>query len=160
MRYEKISSSDKNYRLKTGAFLKNTSDIKELNHPSKETLDIFGRLLYAIAMADGQVQKTEIKVLESVIENDEWAKTIELSFKKGPSTDMAPQTMFLKNMRVFFASPVNDHYPYFLNLMEKIAGAHNGVIDAERKMINQFKGMYKYTLEANGRAEQEYDYYA
>jgi len=134
------------------------SPIKALNHPSKETLDVFGRLLYAVAMADGEVQQSEIETLESIVKNDEWASKIELSFKCSSNTEMNPHTMFMKNMRIFFTNSVNDHYPYFLNLMEKMASANNGIVDAERKMLVQFKDMYSYVLETNNQKAIEYNY--
>ncbi len=41
-----------------------------------ELYDAFGEFLYAIAMADGEVQESEVKKIEELLANHEGAKEI------------------------------------------------------------------------------------
>ena len=116
-----------------------------MNKPNQETLDIFGRILYAMAMADGEVQQEEIEALHRIVARDKWAKQIQFSFDLAKKIEMDPWVMFLKNMRVFRTHQVDEHYPYFLDLLEKIADAHNGIVPEERAMLEKFKSYFEGT---------------
>ncbi len=45
----------------------------------EEVLDTFGRIIYAVAKSDGQVQEEEVNFIHHVIDNHEWAQEMELS---------------------------------------------------------------------------------
>lgn len=113
-----------------------------MNRPNRETLDVFGRILYALAMADGAVQDEEIHVLHEIVLKDKWAKEIELSFDKAIKLDMDPRITFFKNMRIFQTLD-DEQREYFLELMEKVANAYGGVIPEERDLITKFKSNLK-----------------
>lgn len=116
-----------------------------MNKPGNETLEVFGKILYALAMADGSVQKEEIDELHQIVEHNKWAKQIEFSFSMAQNLEMEPKMIFLKNMRVFRTCPINEHYPFFLDLMEKVANAHNGIVPKERNLIENFKSYFTTT---------------
>ncbi|MEM7304924.1 MAG: hypothetical protein AAF372_05310, partial [Pseudomonadota bacterium] len=59
--------------------------------------------------------------------------------------DMDPRMIFFKNMRIFRAHPVDEHYPYFLELMEKVATAHEGIVPQENVLIEKFKSYFPLT---------------
>ncbi|MGL1889445.1 MAG: TerB family tellurite resistance protein [Reichenbachiella sp.] len=149
MRYINTKIIDRSSPVQLRKTKPNKKEIRNLGRPCKETLDVFGRLLYSIALADGEVQDSEKAVLKDIIANDPWAIEIELSFNDSAELEMDPQTIFSKNMRIFFTKSCKDHYPYFLNLMMKIANAHNGIIDTEQKLIDQFKHMYYQSAKGN-----------
>lgn len=116
-----------------------------MNKPNKEILDVFGRILYAMAMADGEVQEAEVQALHDVIKKNPWAKQVSLSFDLARHLDMDPWIMFLKNMRIFRTQAVDEHYPYFVELLEKIALAHEGIVPEERAMLEKFRSYFEGT---------------
>ena len=113
-----------------------------MNKPSNEVLSVFGKILYSLAMADGEVQDAELETLRKIVAKNEWAKEIEFSFTKAMELNMDPHISFLKNMRVFGSRDVEEHMPFFLDLMEKIAESHSGMAPAELSMIEEFKAYF------------------
>ncbi|PIB36185.1 hypothetical protein BFP72_12655 [Reichenbachiella sp. 5M10] len=115
-----------------------------MNKPSEITLDVFGKILYALAMADGKVQDAEIKVLQQIVREDEWADRIKLSFDTAMDLEMDPKMVFYKNIRILKTLRSVEYMPYFIHLMNRVAQAHGGVVPAEKEMIldlaEQFKG--------------------
>lgn len=101
--------------------------------------DAFGKVVYSIAKIDGEVQQIEVDVFHDLIANHEWAKGVSLSFEAERELDMDANKVFLKAMKVFRFHGHSDHYPFFIDLLEKIAEAHDGVIAEERTMIDRFK---------------------
>ncbi|MFY0626555.1 MAG: hypothetical protein JXR07_09680 [Reichenbachiella sp.] len=105
----------------------------------EEVLDTFGKIIYAIAKSDGEVQDEEVEVIRKVIDNHEWAQELELSFAVEKELDMDYDEVFEDAMRVFASYDVKAHYDDFLDLLEKIAEAHDGVVNEERELIDRFK---------------------
>ena len=99
----------------------------------------FARVIYAVAKIDGEVQDVEVKVFRELIANHEWARSIELAFDKEYNDDSEANIVFLKAMKVFRSYGPSEHYPFFIDLLEKIAEAHDGVVPEERKLIDRFK---------------------
>jgi len=110
-----------------------------MDTPNKELQDAFGKVVYALAKIDGEVQQVEIDVFREQIANHEWAQEISLSFEDAKQLDSDPNVVFLKAMRVFRFNGSSEHYPFFIDLLEKIAESHDGVVPEERKMIDRFK---------------------
>lgn len=108
----------------------------KINHKLQEA---FGRVVYAIAKIDGEVQQIEIDVFKDLIEHHPWGQQISDVFYQETEMNNDPNIIFLKAMKVFRAHGPSEHYPFFINLLEKIAQAHDGIIDEEQKMINRFK---------------------
>ena len=134
--------ANNNTKIQSNAHVHHSTQLRQLAKPSKETLNVFGKLLYALAKVDGAVQSSEISVLHDIVAKNKWARQIEFSFNTtAKKLEMDPHTIFVKNMRIFRTRPYDEHYSYFLELMEKIAEAHHGIVPAERAMIDQFKEM-------------------
>jgi uncharacterized tellurite resistance protein B-like protein len=133
--------ADNNRNIRSEAHIYHSTELCNLTKPSRETMNVFGKLLYALAKVDGAVQSSEIAVLHDIVAKNKWAKQIEFSFNTAKNLDMDPHTIFVKNMRIFQTKPCNEHYSYFLELMEKIAEAHDGIVPEEQAMIDQFKKM-------------------
>lgn len=110
-----------------------------MNKPSKEVLHVFGKILYSLAMADGKIQEAELRTLRKLVAKNEWAKEIEFSFTEAMEHNMDPHISFLKNMRIFSSRELNQHFPFFLALMESLAEAHKGMSPAEVSLIEEFK---------------------
>ena len=110
---------------------------------NKDLQEAFGQVVYAVAKIDGEVQQTEIDVLHKLIEENEWAKEVLTSFNKETKLDNDPNKIFPKAMRVFRLHGNSEHYPFFIDLLEKIANAHDGIIPEEQKLIDMFKDALK-----------------
>lgn len=105
----------------------------------KELLDTFGKILYAVAKSDGEVQDEEQAVVRDVIDSNEWAQELELSFEVEKEMDLNAEEIFEDAMRVFSRFDAKSHYEAFLDLLEKVAEAHEGVVDEEKALIDKFK---------------------
>lgn len=105
----------------------------------QEVLDTFGKIIYAIAKSDGEVQDEEVEVIRKVIDENKWAQELELSFAVEKELDMDHDTVFEEAMTVFETYDVKEHYQSFLELLEKIAEAHDGIVDEEEVLIERFK---------------------
>lgn len=110
----------------------------------KEKLyEVMGELLYAIAMADGVIQHSELKALNNIIHNHPWASNIKWSFdyefSKGESVDKVyhKAISFCEN---YGPTP---EYVEFIDVMTKIAEASDGIDENESELINSFS--YKLT---------------
>jgi uncharacterized tellurite resistance protein B-like protein len=107
--------------------------------PNTELQEAFGKVIYAVAKIDGEVQQVEIDVFREVINNHEWANSITLSFDREYELDRNANIVFLKAMKIFRFNGQSEHYPFFIDLLEQIALAHDGVVPEERRMIERFK---------------------
>ena len=94
-------------------------------------------------MADGEVQQEELDELKRIVEEDKWAKEIELSFNEALELQMDPKIVFYKNIRIFKTLEAEEYMPYFINLMERIAEAYDGIIPEEKELITTFCEHYK-----------------
>lgn len=100
--------------------------------------DVFGELLYALAMADGEVQQEEITELENVLASHSWAKSIKWSFNYELNKQQDIDTLYNKVIDFchhYGPSPV---YEEFISAMRKVAEAFGGVDENEEKMISSF----------------------
>ena len=113
---------------------------------STEVLDTFGKIIYAVAKADGEVQESEIEVIRAVIDNHEWAQEVELSFEIERELDEDADEIFANAMELFKFDEVQGHVDDFIDLLEKIADAHDGIVPEEKALIDKFKSK----IEANG----------
>lgn len=106
---------------------------------NEEVLDTFGKIIYAIAKSDGEVQDEEADVIREVIDNHEWAQELELSFAVEKELDTDYESVFEEAMGVFETYDVKEHYGQFIDLLEKIAEAHDGIVNEEKLLIDRFK---------------------
>ena len=109
-----------------------------MKEPDVVTLDVFGKILYAVAMADGEVQQEELDELKKIVDEDKWARKIKLSFDEALHLHMDPRIVFYKNIRIFKTLQTEEYMPYFLNLMSRIAESFEGIVPEEKALINTF----------------------
>lgn len=113
----------------------------KIKNPMKDEerlYDVFGELLYALAMADGEVQQEEITELENVLASHSWAKSIKWSFnyELGKKQDIdSVYNKVIDFCHRYGPSPV---YEEFISVMRKVAEAFGGVDESEEKMISSF----------------------
>ena len=113
--------------------------MNHMNLPNKELQEAFGKVVYAVAKIDGEVQQTEIDVLHKIIAKNKWAEQVLVSFNKETELDNDPNKIFPKAMNVFRSYGKSEHYTFFIELLEEIASAHGGIVPEEQKLIKMFK---------------------
>ncbi len=113
---------------------------------NKDVLDTFGRIIYAVAKSDGEVQAAETAVIQEVIDNHIWAREIELSFAIEYELDEDANEVFDSAIETFRFNQIGEHANQFVDLLEKIAEAHDGIVSEEKVLIDKFKSK----LQENG----------
>ena len=99
----------------------------------------FGEVIYTMAMADGAVHEQEVTVLKKIIKDHEWARGITWSFnyERKRKRDLNEVMKFATT--VFQENGPSTEYDFFLDVLEKIALAHDGIVEEERQLIDHLK---------------------
>lgn len=105
----------------------------------KNVLDAFGRIIYAVAKSDGEVQAEETAVIQDIIDNHTWAQEMELSFAIESALDEDANEVFDEAIETFKFNEIGSHAKEFVDLLEKIAEAHDGIVSEEEVLIDKFK---------------------
>lgn len=105
---------------------------------TEKLYESFGELLYVVAMADGEIQASELAVITSKLIDHPWGADIQWSFnyevKKQRDLDMLYDRVI---------SYCEDHgpekeYAFMIELMEEVAAASGGVDANEQKTMDGF----------------------
>ena len=99
----------------------------------------FGEVIYTMAMADGEVHDQEVTVLKNIIKDHEWARGITWSFNYERKRKRELNEVMKFATRVFQENGPSDEYVFFLDVLEKIALAHDGIVEEERQLIDHLK---------------------
>tara|TARA_B100000809_G_C15127884_1_gene527059 strand:+ start:99 stop:485 length:387 start_codon:yes stop_codon:yes gene_type:complete len=106
----------------------------------KEKLyDAFGELIYAVAKADGEIQKEEIEALKSVLENNHGAKEINWSFNYEISKDHSIYEAYSKAINICKEYGPSKEYLELINILEKVAQSSNGIDNNEQNIIDNLR---------------------
>lgn len=100
--------------------------------------ETLGELLYAVAMADGVIQKEEEEALEKLLHNHRWAHEVSWSFQYEQTRNTDLQEAYKKAISFcqhYGPSPV---YEEFINAMSIVAAAANGTDQKEEAIIHSF----------------------
>jgi uncharacterized tellurite resistance protein B-like protein len=100
--------------------------------------EVFGELLYAIAMADGLIQEEEITALEEIVENNPWSTSMQWSFNYEKNKAHDVEAVYKKVINYCHQHGPSPHYIEFISAMEKIAAAADGIDAKETEMIQSF----------------------
>jgi uncharacterized tellurite resistance protein B-like protein len=101
--------------------------------------DAFGELIYAIAIADGKVQKEEVEALEKLLSRHPWAMEIKWSFNYEQDKQHSVEEAYKQAIDVCKENGPDPEYKYLLDVMEKVAEAFGGIIPQEQEIIDNFK---------------------
>lgn len=101
--------------------------------------DAFGELIYAVALADGEVQEAEIKKLNDLLQEHPWASQIRWSFEyeKGKKHDV--DEVYKKVVSFCQNLGPRAEYAEMLDLITKVAEAFDGVDFDETIIIESFQ---------------------
>ena len=107
---------------------------------SKDKLyEAFGELLYAVAIADGEVQAEELQVLHETLRSHPWAASIEWSFNYEQQKAHTVEHAYRKAIDIFKENGPDAEYPFFAEVLNLVAQAHRGTAEAsEQEIINNF----------------------
>lgn len=105
----------------------------------KETLyEAFGELIYAIAKADGIIDKNEIDKITEILENHPWASNIKWSFNYEWLKDEPAEEIYKKAMIRCIDHGPAEEFKEMLDVMKLVAEASQGILRSEQKVINSF----------------------
>ncbi|MCU4176752.1 TerB family tellurite resistance protein [Carboxylicivirga sp. N1Y90] len=100
--------------------------------------EVLGELLYAIAKADGVIQKEEKDALKNLLSNHSWGSDILWSFEYEASKDSSVEEIYNKVINFCHSYGPAPQYEEFIKAMNVIAEASNGVDADESKIISSF----------------------
>lgn len=105
----------------------------------KEKLyETLGELIYVIAQADGLIQDSEIALLEEIIANHPWGATIGWSFNYELNKDNDVEDLYKKVINTCQDYGPSPEYAQFIEIMNAVASASEGIDDHEDKAIANF----------------------
>ncbi len=106
-----------------------------MNQSKAWLYDAFGQIIYAVAIADGEVQDEEIDKLHETIENHPWAREIVWSFNYETTRNRPIHTTLQKAMAVFEQYGPCEEYEFFIDLVERVADAFDGIVPQEEEIL-------------------------
>ena len=104
-----------------------------------ETLyEVLGELLYAVAMADGVIQKEENQAMENLLKNHPWGEEINWSFTHKRDEHISVDEAYDKAINYCKYHGPSAYYEEFISAMKEIAAAADGVHENETRVIECF----------------------
>lgn len=100
--------------------------------------DTMGELLYAVAIADGVIQNDERTAISNILKDHKWADQISWSFEYEESKQKSLDDTYAKVISVCHRIGPNPIYTEFIEAMNLVAEASDGIDDNEAKTINSF----------------------
>lgn len=100
--------------------------------------ETMGELLYAVAKADGVIQEDEKATLQQILKHHKWKDQINWSFNYEVSKQKTVEEVYSKVITVCHRIGPSPLYKEFIEAMELVANASNGVEVAEEKIMNSF----------------------
>lgn len=100
--------------------------------------EVMGELLYAIAKADGVIQKEEKDALKTLLSKHSFGSDIIWSFEYEESKDSSVEEIYNKVINFCHSYGPAPQYDEFIKAMKIIAEASNGIDADESKVITSF----------------------
>lgn len=100
--------------------------------------ETMGELLYAVAKADGVIQEDEKTSLQNLLKDHKWKNQINWSFNYEVSKQKSVEEVYSKVITVCDRIGPSPLYKEFIEAMEIVANANNGVDENEAKVMNSF----------------------
>ena len=107
---------------------------------NKEKLyEAFGELIYVVAMADGEIQDTEIVALKKLVSEHLLGADIKWSFDYEARNKINTADTYQKVLNTCQAYGPTEEYLLLIDLLEKVAAASAGIDEKEQQVINDFQ---------------------
>ena len=97
-----------------------------------------GELLYVIAQADGAIQDEELEVIKEILKDHKWAEEIKWSFIYEASKERDIEEVYKKVITSCHMNGPSPIYAEFIDAMNKVAAASNGIDQDEKEKIDAF----------------------
>ncbi|MGB0863399.1 MAG: TerB family tellurite resistance protein [Saprospiraceae bacterium] len=104
-----------------------------------DLFDAFGELIYALALADGVIQKEETAALTRILGDHPWASEIAWSFNYEKKKEKSLEAAFANALDTCKDYGASTDYPFLFEILDKIAAASDGVHEKEAALITKFK---------------------
>ena len=108
--------------------MKNTSKLYE----------VFGELIYVVAMSDGKIQPSEIQALEKKLADHPWGEDIKWSFGYEVKNNNAIDDLYKKVIYYCEEHGPEPEYEFLISTLEEVAHASDGIDATEQQHIDNF----------------------
>ncbi|MFK7899259.1 MAG: TerB family tellurite resistance protein [Cyclobacteriaceae bacterium] len=105
----------------------------------EEVYEAFGELLYAVAMADGEIQDEEVQVLNKMLADHQFAKEIKWSFNYETQKATSVTDAYEKALSTMVDFGPFEDYSFLFDALEKVAHAFQGIMPEEQELIENFR---------------------
>lgn len=102
--------------------------------------EAFGELLYALAKADGNVQNEERTILKNILKDYPYEAEILWSFNYEEKKQHSVKDAYKKAMDIFLSHGQFSEYGKFIEILEKVASASEGISPEEKTILQGFQG--------------------
>jgi len=107
---------------------------------NKEKLyEAFGELIYVVAMADGEIQESEVESLKNLVNEHPLGADIKWSFNYEAKNSTDTSDVYQKVLNTCQAFGPTKDYLLLIDLLEKVAAASAGIDEKEQAVINNFQ---------------------
>ncbi len=106
--------------------------------PEERLYENMGELLYVIAKADGVIQDEELDVVKEILKDHKWAEEIKWSFIYEASREHSIEDIYKKVITSCHMHGPSPIYAEFIDAMNKVAAARNGIDKDEQEKIDAF----------------------
>lgn len=100
--------------------------------------DAFGEIIYAVAIADGLIQKEEVKVIEERLSHFSWGNDAKWSFNWERKKETELKVAYLKALETLKANGPHPDYYELIDVLEDVAKASDGFEKKEGRVISIF----------------------
>jgi len=108
--------------------------------PSKERLyDAMGELIYAVAMADGTINKQEQDRLDRILRMHSWSASIQWSFNYENKKSNTLEDAYQRALDTCKDYGPSEEYIFLLEVLRQVAEASGGVQKSESNLIQRFQ---------------------
>ncbi len=105
---------------------------------NKEKLyEVFGEMVYVVAMADGIIQPEEKDALEKILANHPLAQEIEWSFNYEIDKHNDPEYLYDRVLNYCHKNGPDPEYQFLVEILEAVANASSHT-ESEKKLIDRF----------------------
>jgi len=105
---------------------------------TEKLYEAFGELIYVIAMADGEVQKEELEVIEKRLAAHPWGKDIKWSFDYEVKKGRSIEELYKKVITYCEMHGPEKEYAFLLEVINEVAESHAGTDADEQKVMDSF----------------------
>ena len=105
--------------------------------------NVFGEIIYTLAIADGIVQREEIQTIKNALCHHEWANGIMWSFDYESKKQRNTANVLKQALNVLKENGPSEEYHFLINLLKQVAESSNGIDAYEDAIISEVEEQLK-----------------